>query len=98
MWAATMERATAETTARPAPETRGTPAHGDRETAAPVVFSQDELVMIAMFADGLCIRTIARRLSMSDRTIRRRSRLMCDRLRASSMIQVVAWAARRRLI
>ncbi|GAB3761520.1 DNA-binding NarL/FixJ family response regulator [Microlunatus parietis] len=54
--------------------------------------------MIALFAEGLCLDTIARRLNMSDRTVRRRARDVCDRLGAGSMIQVVAWAARHRFI
>lgn len=61
-------------------------------------FSYDELRMIALFAEGLCLDTIGRRLNMSDRTVRRRSRDVCDRLGASTMIQVVAWAARHQLI
>ncbi|WP_089775058.1 LuxR C-terminal-related transcriptional regulator [Ruania alba] len=62
------------------------------------LFSRDELAMLSLFAEGWCVTTIARRLSMSDRTVRRRSRMLCDRLNASSIIQVVAWAARRGLI
>ncbi|RIQ31049.1 DNA-binding response regulator [Jiangella rhizosphaerae] len=62
------------------------------------MFSRDELALIALFAEGLCIETIARRLELSDRTIRRRSRALCDRIGATSTIQVVAWAARRQLI
>lgn len=60
--------------------------------------SPDELEMIALFADGLPIDAIARRLDLSDRTVRRRSRALCDRLGARATIQVVAWAARNRLI
>lgn len=66
--------------------------------AEPEPFSYDELRMIALFAEGLCLDTIARRLNMSDRTVRRRARSVCDRLGVGSMIQVVAWAARHRYI
>lgn len=64
----------------------------------PDVFSADDLALISLFADGLCIEAIARRLDLSDRTIRRRSRALCDRIGVVSTIQVVAWAARRHLI
>ncbi|WP_179757548.1 helix-turn-helix domain-containing protein [Microlunatus parietis] len=69
-----------------------------RSGPQPSPFSDDELRMIALFAEGLCLDTIARRLNMSDRTVRRRARDVCDRLGAGSMIQVVAWAARHRFI
>ena len=82
-------------------EVRPRPAHlpgrvgeGRDET----LFSREELSLISLFADGLCIEAIARRLDLSDRTIRRRSRALCDRLGVVSTIQVVAWAARRKLI
>ncbi|MGI8867985.1 MAG: helix-turn-helix domain-containing protein [Mycobacteriales bacterium] len=54
--------------------------------------------LIALYADGLPIEAIARRLDLSERTVRRRTRALCDRLGARAAIQVVAWAARRGLI
>lgn len=83
------------------PELPDTPAPTDRPTpqnAHQNMFTRDELALISLFADGLCIEAIARRLDLSDRTIRRRSRALCDRLGVVSTIQVVAWAARRQLI
>jgi DNA-binding NarL/FixJ family response regulator len=73
-------------------------ARPPRTGPQPIPFSDDELRMIALFAEGLCLDTIARRLNMSARTVRRRARDICDRLGAGSMIQVVAWAARHRFI
>ncbi|PSK97510.1 regulatory LuxR family protein [Haloactinopolyspora alba] len=80
---------------RPVPHLRVCPVASDDPRR---VFSADELTLISLFADGLCIEAIARRLDLSDRTVRRRSRALCDRLGVSSTIQVVAWAARRQLI
>lgn len=60
--------------------------------------SDDEIKLLALLADGLPVEAIARRLALSDRTVRRRSRALCDRLGARAPIQVVAWAARHGLI
>lgn len=60
--------------------------------------SDDEVKLLALLADGLPVEAIARRLALSDRTVRRRSRALCDRLGARAPIQVVAWAARHGLI
>ncbi|MFC3760935.1 LuxR C-terminal-related transcriptional regulator [Tenggerimyces flavus] len=60
--------------------------------------SDDEIRLLALLADGLPVEAIARRLALSDRTVRRRSRALCDRLGARAPIQVVAWAARNGLI
>jgi DNA-binding NarL/FixJ family response regulator len=60
--------------------------------------SAEELRLLALLADGLPLETIARRLSLSDRTVRRRSKALCDRMGARAPIQVVAWAARNGLI
>ncbi|REF35859.1 regulatory LuxR family protein [Thermasporomyces composti] len=60
--------------------------------------TDDEIRLLALLADGLPVEAIARRLALSDRTVRRRSRALCDRLGARAPIQVVAWAARNGLI
>ncbi|MDT7798638.1 MAG: hypothetical protein QOI78_2071 [Actinomycetota bacterium] len=39
-----------------------------------------ELNLLALLAEGLPVETIARRLDLSDRTVRRRLRSICDRL------------------
>ncbi|MDL4818478.1 helix-turn-helix domain-containing protein [Actinomadura opuntiae] len=58
----------------------------------------DELRMIALFAEGLPIDAIARRMDVSERTIRRRMRRICDRLDVQAGIQVAIWAVRHGLI
>jgi DNA-binding NarL/FixJ family response regulator len=60
--------------------------------------SDEDVRLIGLYADGLPIEAIARRLDLSERTVRRRTRALCDRLGARAAIQVVAWAARRGLI
>ncbi|MPZ00301.1 MAG: helix-turn-helix transcriptional regulator [Actinophytocola sp.] len=60
--------------------------------------SEEDLQMIALFAEGLSVEAIARRFDLSERTVRRRARTLCDRFGARAMVQVVAWAARRGVI
>ena len=60
--------------------------------------TSDEVVLLRLLAEGLPTEAVARRLHTSERTVRRRTRELCDRLQMSSTIQVVAWAARRGLI
>lgn len=69
-----------------------------RETPSPRHVSAEELRLLSLLAEGLPLETIARRLSLSDRTVRRRSKALCDRMGARAPIQVVAWAARNGLI
>jgi DNA-binding NarL/FixJ family response regulator len=51
-----------------------------------------------LLAEGLPLEAVGRRLDLSDRTIRRRARSVCDRIGVRAPIQAVAWAARRGLI
>lgn len=60
--------------------------------------SAEDIRLISLYAEGLPIEAIARRLELSERTIRRRTRALCDRLGARAAIQVVAWAARSGLV
>jgi DNA-binding NarL/FixJ family response regulator len=57
-----------------------------------------EVAMLRLLAEGLPVEAVARRLDTSERTVRRRTRDLCDRLGVSSTIQLVVWAARRGLI
>ncbi|MFG1643212.1 LuxR C-terminal-related transcriptional regulator [Amycolatopsis sp. NPDC049252] len=58
----------------------------------------EELNLLALLAEGLPVETIARRLDLSDRTVRRRLRSICDRLGCTTPIQAVVLAARRGLV
>ncbi|MEV7098754.1 LuxR C-terminal-related transcriptional regulator [Amycolatopsis sp. NPDC051045] len=62
------------------------------------VLDREELALLALFAEGLPLDIIAQRLELSDRTVRRRMRSICDRLGLATPIQAVVWAARRGLV
>jgi DNA-binding NarL/FixJ family response regulator len=57
-----------------------------------------DLELLRLLADGLPVEAIARRLDLSERTVRRRVRGICDRLGVDVPIQAVVWAARRGMV
>jgi len=57
-----------------------------------------ETQLLSGLADGLSMEALARRCGLSDRTLRRHMRSLCDRLELRSPTQAVAWAVRRGLI
>jgi DNA-binding NarL/FixJ family response regulator len=57
-------------------------------------FDDEELAIVRLLADGLVLDGIARRLGLSERTVRRRIRALCDRLGVDAPVQVVVLAAR----
>ncbi|HZR49376.1 MAG TPA: LuxR C-terminal-related transcriptional regulator [Streptosporangiaceae bacterium] len=69
-----------------------------RETAAYEILSHQEVELLRLLAQGMPVNTVARRLRTSERTIRRRTRAICDRLGVGAPIAAVAWAAHRGLI
>jgi DNA-binding NarL/FixJ family response regulator len=58
----------------------------------------DDLRILALVADGHQIDVVAAQLNLSSRTVRRRTKAMCDRFNARAPIQVAIWAAKRGLI
>jgi DNA-binding NarL/FixJ family response regulator len=58
----------------------------------------DELAVLALLAQGLPLEAVARQLAISERTLRRRTRAICDLLGVPAAITAVAWAARRGLV
>jgi DNA-binding NarL/FixJ family response regulator len=60
--------------------------------------TDDDLGILRLLGSGLTIDAIARELGVSERTLRRRVRLICDRLGVKTPIEAVVWAARGRLI
>jgi len=60
--------------------------------------SRAELELLAELARGATVDRVGRQLDISGRTVRRRLRIVCDRIGVATPIEAVAWAARRGLI
>ena len=58
----------------------------------------DDLHLLRLLATGLPTDAVARRLATSERTVRRRTRAICDRLGVPAPISAAVWAARRGLL
>ena len=57
-----------------------------------------DIELLRLIAEGLPLDAAARRLRLSDRTVRRRLKAIRGRLGVDSSIQMIAWAARRGLV
>ena len=57
-------------------------------------WDDEEIALVRLLADGLVLDAIARRLALSERTVRRRIRALCDRCGVEAPVQVVVLAAR----
>lgn len=60
--------------------------------------SREDVEILSMLAEGMPLAIVARRLHMSERSVRRRVRTVCDHLGVRTSIQAVVWAARRGLV
>jgi DNA-binding NarL/FixJ family response regulator len=69
-----------------------------RESPHPPVLDHEDVRLLELLGRGLPAGSVARRLGMSERTVRRRTRAVCDRLGVGTPIEAVVWAARRGLI
>lgn len=63
-----------------------------------IALDEEEMQIVRLLADGLVLDSIARRLSLSERTLRRRIRALCDRFGVDTPVQVVVIAARNGLL
>jgi DNA-binding NarL/FixJ family response regulator len=63
-----------------------------------VRLDQEDLRLLALLAEGMPVSSVARRVAMSDRTIRRRIRAVCEQLGVKATVQAIVWAARRGLV
>ena len=60
--------------------------------------TEEDRELLLLMAQGMPLDAIARQLYVSGRTLRRRTRTLCDKLGVSTCIEAVVWAARNRLI
>lgn len=60
--------------------------------------SREDLEVLRLLATGLSLKSVAWRLQLSERTVRRRMRSVCDQLELGTPIEAVVWAARRDLL
>ena len=59
---------------------------------------QEDIMLLALLAQGLPLDTVARRVRTSERTVRRRTKDICNRLGVGSPIEAVVWAAKRGIL
>jgi DNA-binding NarL/FixJ family response regulator len=69
-----------------------------RGAVPPSGLDEPDIQLLRLIAEGLPLDAVARRLQLSDRTVRRRLKAIRDRLGVDSSIQLIAWAARRGLV
>ncbi|EHR63661.1 LuxR C-terminal-related transcriptional regulator [Saccharomonospora cyanea] len=56
-----------------------------------------DVELLRLLAKGLPLDAVARRVGLSERTVRRRVRDVCDRIGVSTRIEAVVWAVRQGL-
>lgn len=60
--------------------------------------TDEEAQTLAAVATGMTTDPVGRRLGISDRTVRRRIRDVCDPIGVDTTVEAVTWAAKHRLI
>jgi DNA-binding NarL/FixJ family response regulator len=66
--------------------------------ARPAELREGDLALLAELASGAQLDVVARRLGVSERTVRRRIRKICDQLGVGTAMEAVVWAVRRGLV
>lgn len=86
------------------------PVSGEAVRTAPHAASKDldrdisrrlrtaEVRLLSALATGVPLAVVADRLGMSERTVRRHIRTLCDEIGVRTAIEAIVWAARRRVI
>ena len=64
----------------------------------PVPLGDDELVVLRLMAEGQTVEAVARRLDVSERTVRRKARAACEAVGVDTSVEVIVWAVRHRFI
>ena len=54
--------------------------------------------MLRLMADGDTVEAVARRLGVSERTVRRRVRAACEAAGVDTTVEAIVWAVRGQLI
>lgn len=57
----------------------------------------DEIAVLRLLAEGETVDVVARRLGVSERTVRRRARSACDRVGCETTVEAIVWAVRHEL-
>lgn len=68
------------------------------ESSPADLLSSEELDLLRLLAEGLPADVVARRLAISPRTLRRRTRDVCERIGVDTTVEALVWAARSGLI
>ncbi|WP_366146361.1 helix-turn-helix transcriptional regulator [uncultured Pseudokineococcus sp.] len=58
----------------------------------------EDVELLRLLASGLPLTAVARRVCLSERTVRRRVRGVCDQVGVATSIEAVVWAAHRGLL
>ena len=62
------------------------------------LLDEDELLVLRLLAEGETVDVAARRLGVSERTVRRKARSGCDKVGCETTIEAIVWAVRRELL
>ena len=62
------------------------------------LLGDEELTVLRLMADGDTVELVARRLGVSERTVRRRVRAACEAAGVDTTVEAIVWAVRGQLI